>query len=81
MIAAGCHDSKIRLFNLTSGDLIDIITGHTWSVWSLKMIEANKLVSGTKDKTIRIWDIKSKKCIQILEGHKDLPRDFAIVTI
>ena len=29
----------------------------------------NLFASGSFDKTIKIWDINTKKCVQTLEGH------------
>ena len=30
---------------------------------------ADRIVSGSDDNTIRIWDVKSGKCVKVLEGH------------
>jgi WD40 repeat protein len=32
-------------------------------------IKDNLIISGSDDKTIKIWDIDSGKCIKTLEGH------------
>jgi len=34
------------------------------------LIERYKLISGSADKTMRIWDLKSGTCIKVLKGHE-----------
>jgi F-box/WD-40 domain protein MET30 len=49
--------------------------GYTSSIWSLQMNEKLKrLVTGSHDKTIRVWDIDSRECIKVLEGHTNSVR-------
>ena len=85
VLASGCVDGKIRLFDVNSGNLIDTLEGHSEFVFSLMMIKnqdnQDRLVSGSDDKFIKIWDIKRRNCIQTLMGHAGLPRYFALVNI
>ena len=43
---------------------------HTNSVISV-VVKDNLIISGSNDKTIRIWDINTGKCLKVLEGHTD----------
>ncbi len=52
-----------------SGETIKILTGHTDSINSLAVLPDGLLVSGSLDKTIRIWSPKSGEAIKILTGH------------
>ena len=47
---------------------VKVLEGHTNSVWSVA-IKDNLIISGSTDKTIKIWDIDSGICIKTLEGH------------
>jgi len=38
----------------------------------LFVIGDNKIVSGSNDKTIKVWDIESGDCLKTLEGHKKM---------
>ena len=37
--------------------------------WSFQSLANNKLASGSGDKSIKIWNIDSGKCIRTLNGH------------
>ena len=44
--------------------------GHTGPVTCLQYDDKrNILVSGSADKTVRVWKTKSKTCLAILKGH------------
>lgn len=34
-------------------------------------------MTGSNDKTIRIWDPASGECVRVLKGHEDLVRSLA----
>ena len=36
--------------------------------------DEEKVVSGLRDNTIRIWDIECGACLRVLEGHDELVR-------
>jgi len=33
--------------------------------------QGNRILSGSTDKTARVWNVVSGECIQVLEGHTD----------
>ena len=33
---------------------------------------SNKIVSGSEDNTLRVWDICTGQCENVLEGHSDV---------
>ena len=45
-----------------------VLEGHTNCVNSVA-IKDNLIISGSRDDTIRIWDIDSGKCLKTLEDH------------
>ncbi|KAL3536889.1 hypothetical protein ACH5RR_000255 [Cinchona calisaya] len=51
-----------------SPELVATLKGHKLAVLSL-VVGAKRLYSGSKDDTIRVWDIKTFECLQILNGH------------
>ena len=46
------------------------LRGHTSTVRCLKMADENTAISGSRDTTLRIWDIKTGLCKNVLVGHQ-----------
>ena len=67
-----CWDqNEIKMWNIsgTGGSVIKTFNGHSAGVCCLKVYESSKLISGSKDKTIKIWDMKTGECLQTFIGH------------
>jgi F-box/WD-40 domain protein 7 len=45
-----------------------ILQGHDEIVWAVEVSD-RRLFSASADKTIRVWDITSRRCEQVLEDH------------
>ena len=76
LLASGSSDHTIRLWDVKTGEVKDILQGHTASVNSLTFDSKGvRLVSGSSDGTIRLWDVKSGELLRTLEGHSDTIRD------
>jgi WD40 repeat protein len=66
-----CADrsSKITVYN-PFGKVITTYEGHTDEVNSLAVARNNRyLISGSSDKTVRVWDIVKGKEVMLFEGH------------
>ncbi|KAL6925989.1 hypothetical protein ACO0SA_000599 [Hanseniaspora valbyensis] len=67
LIAAGSLDRTIRIWRLSTGELVDRLdsenelgTGHKDSVYSIAFThDGRQLVSGSLDRSIKLWDLKS----------------------
>jgi WD40 repeat protein len=59
--------------NLSSGiSLEKTLTGHSSLVWSVAYSpDGQTLASGSHDKTIKLWDVKTGNLLQTLTGHSD----------
>ncbi|KAJ4457550.1 hypothetical protein PAPYR_6905 [Paratrimastix pyriformis] len=67
MVATGCQDGIIRVWNPTVQTLVDSLKGHRAPV--IKCVadeERNLLISAAADKCIRLWDIRLGRCLQML---------------
>ena len=48
-----------------------VVEGHTDKVNCLAILPRNRLASGSNDKTIRIWDVDTGRCLRTLSEHKE----------
>ena len=70
-IATGGRDSIIKLWDLTSGDCVGELHGHTDVVWSvISAYDGKYIVSGSGDKTIKIWKPAEKTCKKTFRAHE-----------
>ena len=69
-IASGNSDNKVRLWNTSTGQLMNSLIGHTDDIYSVCFSPDGKTIaSGGKDKSIRIWDTRTGKHLKSLTGH------------
>ena len=55
---------------MEKSECIKKLNGHTNSITSITVSNDEKtLISGSFDKSIKIWDLNSGKCIKTLFGH------------
>jgi WD40 repeat protein len=58
-----------------SDDCIHVLKGHTHRVWSIAFSpDGQILASVAEDKTAKLWDVKTGKCLYTLYGHTDWAR-------
>ena len=78
-LVSGSSDSKIKIWSLTSNDLIGYtcektLEGHQSSITCLVSLpneNGNQFLSASLfDKTLRIWDIDTGMCLKIIEDNK-----------
>jgi small GTP-binding protein len=78
VFASGGGDCMVRLWN-TEGKQIKLLRGHNAWVDCVKWMDNGKLIaSASGDKSIRIWDVKSKRTNRIIEGHTTNIRSVAV---
>ncbi len=71
MVAIGCSDNSIELFQLPSLAPIKTLNGHKSQIKCLVFIEKyNLLASASADNSINLWDYTSGELISTLTGHQ-----------
>ena len=71
IVAAGSLDTyNIFVWSLKTGDLIDVLNGHTAPVSCLAFSHINDiLISGSWDNTVKMWELYTKKGISETYEH------------
>eukprot|EP00026_Physarum_polycephalum_P008550 Phypoly_transcript_08638.p1 GENE.Phypoly_transcript_08638~~Phypoly_transcript_08638.p1 ORF type:complete len:460 (+),score=33.93 Phypoly_transcript_08638:49-1380(+) len=73
LLASAC--TSVKIWNLSdsynSGKPCTFtLRGHEDCVWCIQL-KGNLCVSGSSDKTLRVWDVEKGACLQVLTGHSD----------
>jgi WD40 repeat protein len=72
LFLSGSDDRNIKLWNITTGECIRTLEGHTDQVNSVCFSPDGRLIlSGSNDQKVKLWDVATGKCIRTLEGHKN----------
>ncbi|KAI1826202.1 WD40-repeat-containing domain protein [Xylaria intraflava] len=69
LVSGGC-DRDVRVWDMTTGECLHTLRGHTSTVRCLKMSDANTAISGSRDTFLRVWDIRQGVCRAVLAGHQ-----------
>jgi WD40 repeat protein len=84
-LASGSEDKSVKIWDMATGQLVQTLrkrhdhgvfnsksAEHTGSVNCLAVfLEKNRLASGSKDESIKIWDLSSEKCTLTLKRNKN----------
>lgn len=69
--ATGGHDRVIRVYDLSTGELIQRFTGHQRPVRSVAFnADGNVVVSGSDDMTVRLWHVDTGKCLRVFHAPR-----------
>jgi len=71
-VAVGLESGNIITLDSITGSQTAILPGHTAPVRSLAFsLEGTLLISGSDDKTIKLWDIQTGGVVKTFHGHTD----------
>jgi WD40 repeat protein/transcriptional regulator with XRE-family HTH domain len=73
LVAAGCYNGEIRVWEARSGQQVLECKGHSSTAWSVAFSpDGTLLASGSTDHTIKLWSVASGACLKTLQGHSNL---------
>ncbi|HYL97666.1 MAG TPA: WD40 repeat domain-containing protein [Blastocatellia bacterium] len=68
--ASSSSDYTIKIWDLKSGSVLQVLRGHADDVEDFAFAGRNKGVSASRDHRIHIWDLKTGAIDRIIEGHE-----------
>lgn len=72
-IVSGSYDCTVRVWKISTGVTVHVLTGHTQKIFSVVLdYENRRCVSGAMDNLVKIWGLDTGSCLLSLEGHTSL---------
>ncbi len=69
-VVTASRDKSARIWDVTRGDVISVLEGHTSDVNAASFSpDGTRVVTASKDHTAKLWDAKTGKLLASLEGH------------
>jgi WD40 repeat protein len=71
-IAVGLYSGDIVTLDGITGSKVAVLSGHSGAVFSLSFSsDGTLLVSGSDDKTLKLWDVQTGGVVKTFHGHTD----------
>lgn len=73
LVSGGAGDCKIYVTDCATGKTFQALSGHSGHVLSLYNWGGAMFVSGSQDKTVRFWDLRTGGCVNIISPPAGQP--------
>jgi U3 small nucleolar RNA-associated protein 13 len=86
LFASASQDKTVKIWSVIEGEVQGILRGHKRGVWSVQFSPAQMpaiqgddgpisskgvILTGSGDKTIKVWSLSDYSCIRTFEGHSN----------
>jgi WD40 repeat protein len=69
-LVTACYDGTVRVWDVSTGEMLFALSGHEGSVWSASFSsDGAHILTASSDKTARIWDAATGRLLTTLSGH------------
>ncbi|KAL8841643.1 MAG: hypothetical protein Q9170_000857 [Blastenia crenularia] len=73
MLVSGSYDCTVRVWKISTGEMIHRLAGHTQKVYSVVLDhKRNRCISGSMDNMVKVWSLDTGSVLYNLEGHSSL---------
>ncbi|MFX1284569.1 MAG: hypothetical protein ACFFB5_12990 [Promethearchaeota archaeon] len=72
ILATGTTDGVLELWDVSSGTLLDTLTGHTSGIHSLQFTSDSSVLASGSNGTINLWNVSDGSLIHTLNNHSDI---------
>ena len=67
-LVSGSDDKTVKLWDIQTGGVVKVFTGHTGCVYSVSISADHTMIaSGSEDDTICLWDIQTGECHCVIQ--------------
>jgi WD40 repeat protein len=74
-IVSGGADGTVRVWDAISGEQLEVLRGHTGTVWSVALsADGQHVVSGGFDGTVKVWDPRSSAALRTVQPERRYER-------
>ncbi|NEQ24136.1 MAG: hypothetical protein F6K28_34440, partial [Microcoleus sp. SIO2G3] len=71
LVVSSSLDKTIRLWDVESGECLQVLTDHQTEVWSVAFsADSEVLASGGSDGAIKLWQVETRECLQTLRSPR-----------
>ena len=70
----GSLDGAIKVWDIGGSTPVALMDlhGHSDEAWSIDASDSsNVALSGSRDHSVRLWDLRTGQCVKVLEGHEN----------
>ena len=72
-LVSGSYDCSVRVWRISTGELVHRLTGHAQKVYSVVLDHARgRCISGSMDNQVKVWSLETGTCLFNLDGHSSL---------
>jgi U3 small nucleolar RNA-associated protein 13 len=72
-VYTGCEDSKIRVYDLNTSEMIACLEGHFSTITCFEFSESKRqLVSGSRDNVVIVWDLQTFKALRTIPVYESV---------